>query len=148
MLDLKGPGHVSRYDAEVLRERDPPRPVLVCSRWWPGVNALADMARARAVLTARNAAELRRLLRRVRRSPAPYGVSLHHSLITAAVVAQLRTRVELVMTWPVNSSDALSLVLDRGVNCVIRDEPAVLRGVLELAAADRSDARPTNGDHR
>jgi len=137
MLDLKGPGHIGWHVAEALRDRAPGYPVLVCSRWWPGVDAFDDADRARTVLTARTGTELQRLLRRVRRSRAPYGVSLHRSLLTAVIVAQLRSRVELVMTWPVNSSAALAVVLDQGVNGVISDEPAVLRSVLDLAAGGR-----------
>jgi len=39
MLDLKGPGGVGARVAEALHQRLPDQPVLVCSRWWPGVDA-------------------------------------------------------------------------------------------------------------
>ena len=138
LLELKGPGHVGRHVAEALRDTAPGGPVLVCSRWWPGVEAFGDAGRAKPVLTARTNTELERLLRRVRRGRAPFGVSIHRSLLTAAVVATLPSRVELVMTWPVNDSTTLAVVLDQGVNSVISDEPAVLRSVLDLAVGERS----------
>lgn len=142
MVDLKGPGHVGRHVAEALRARAPGRPVLVCSRWWPGVDAFSDASRALPVLTARNGRELRRLVRRVDGSRAPYGVSLHRSLLTTAGVLQLRSRVALVMTWPVNDHHALDAVLAQGVNGIISDEPEVLRDVLGLSAGHGRRQRP------
>ncbi len=129
MLDLKGAGGVGIAVAEALRRRHPERPVLVCSRWWPGVDAFAGQRGVRPVLTARTRVELQRLRHHVR-SHAPYGVSLHRSLLTAAVVAELSERVELVMTWPVNDTVALREVLARGVTGVISDEAEILQAVL------------------
>ncbi len=61
---------------------------------------------------------------------SPYGVSVHRSLLTAALVAELHERVELVLTWPVNDPAALDEVLARGVTGVISDEADILRTVL------------------
>ena len=129
-LDLKGPGGVGVRVAEALHQRLPDQPVLVCSRWWPGVDAFASRPWARPLLTARNRSELQRLRRRVRGPRAPYGVSIHRSLLTAALVAELHERVELVLTWPVNDPAALEEVLSRGVTGVISDEADILRTVL------------------
>jgi len=130
MLDLKGPSRVGARVAEALHQRLPDQPVLVCSRWWPGVDAFAGRSWARPLLTARNRSELQRLRRRVRGPRAPYGVSVHRSLLTAALVAELHERVELVLTWPVNNAAALEEVLSRGVSGVISDEADILRTVL------------------
>lgn len=62
--------------------------------------------------------------------PAPYGVSLHGSLLTADVVAALRRRVEVVMSWGVNDDAALDRVLSMGVNGIVSDSPDVLRIVV------------------
>lgn len=130
MLDLKGPGRVGRRAAEVVHARRPDAPVWACSRWWPGVDAFAGQPWVRPVLTARTPLELRRLLRRVRAGRAPYGVSVHRSLLTAEVVRRLRDDVELVMTWGVNDLGALRVVTDVGVNAVISDADEVLAAVL------------------
>jgi glycerophosphoryl diester phosphodiesterase len=132
MLDLKGVGAVGPAVARALVERTPEVPVLVCSRWWPSVTPFAGLECARPVLSARGGAELARLLRRLRRGPSPYGVSVHHSLLDRAVVAQLRSRVEVVMTWPVNDPGALEQVLEAGVNGVITDDADVLARVVPL----------------
>lgn len=137
MLDLKGPGKVGARVADVVHAREPETPVLICSRWWPGVDAFADRPWARPVLTARNAVELRRLRRRVRGRRRPYGVSVHRSLLSPGVTAELREHVELVMTWGVNDVDLLNDVVDRGVNGVISDSGEVLRAVLEARTAQR-----------
>ena len=130
MLDLKGPGRVGARVAELLQERSPTSGIVVCARWWPGLDAFAGLSEARQVLTARTVWELRRLLRRVQGQHAPYGVSLHGSLLTADVVAALRRRVEVVMSWGVNDDVALDRVLSMGVNGIVSDSPDVLRTVV------------------
>ncbi len=127
MLDLKGAGGVGPRTARALQAQ--PRPVLVCGRWWPAVEAFAGLDGVRTVLSARNRSELLRLRRRLRRRSAPYGVSLHGSLLSAPVVAELRERVELVLTWGVDDLDRLARVTALGVNGVISDSAEVLRAV-------------------
>lgn len=124
MLDLKGTGGVGRRAAQLLEGRQ----VLVCARWWPSVDAFAGNPGVRPVLSARNRGELTRLRRRVR-ARAPYGVSLHGSLLSQPVVAELRERVELVMTWGVDDLATLDRVLGLGVNSVISNSAEVLRAV-------------------
>lgn len=130
MLDLKGPGRVGARVADLVHAAEPTTDVLVCSRWWPGLAAFEGRPWARQVLTARTGLELARLRRRVRGGAAPYGVSLHGSLLTGPVVAELRERVEMVMSWGVNDLAALERVTALGVNGVISDEAEVLRAVL------------------
>jgi len=130
MLDLKGPGRVGARVADLVHAAEPATDVLVCSRWWPGLDAFADRPWARSVLTARNALELARLQRRLRRGRVPYGVSLHGSLLTVPVVAELRGQVQLVMTWGVNDLATLERVASLGVNAVISDDADVLRAVV------------------
>lgn len=128
MLDLKGrhsgAGHaVARH----LHEHAPGRPVLVCSRYWPALTSFAALPWARTVLSARNRVELAALATRLRTGRAPYGVSVHRSLLDRDVVARLHERVEVVMTWPVNDEAALEAVLAAGVTGVISDEAEILR---------------------
>lgn len=131
MLDLKGIGSVGRRTADLLHERSPDRPVIVCGRWWPTVDAFADRGWAHRVLSARNRMELVRLRRRVRAAPAGslHGVSLHGSLLTREVVEELRAKVALVMTWGVNDLETLERVSAIGVNGIISDSVDVLRVV-------------------
>lgn len=131
MLDLKGAGGVGPAVARSLSARPPSTPVLVCARWWPSVLAFDGVEGAQQVLSARGGAELGRLRRRLRdrRVPAPHGVSVHRSLLSEPVVAELHERVELVMTWPVNDDEVLREVLALGVDAVISDDERVLRAV-------------------
>ena len=134
MLDLKGVGGVGPAVVRLLHARMPEAPVIVCGRWWPSVDAFAGAPWALPVLSARGRTELARLLRRLRRGPVPYGVSVHRSLLAPEVVRELRARVSLVMTWPINDEAALDEVLVRGVNGVITDDGAVLDAVVGLRA--------------
>ncbi len=127
MVDLKGPGTVGVHVARLMHERLPDQPMLVCSRWWPGVRPFFGQSWASPVLSARNRAEMQQLRMRVRRAEPPYGVSLHRSLLSRALVAELHERVEVVMTWPVNDPGALEEVLALGVTGVISDEADILR---------------------
>jgi glycerophosphoryl diester phosphodiesterase len=55
---------------------------------------------------------------------------VHSSLVSREVVDELRRRVDVVMTWPVNDDQALDQVIAAGVNGVISDELDVLRTVV------------------
>ena len=132
MLDLKGRrASTGIAVAELLHDRAPRHDVLVCGRYWPSVDAVAGLGFVRPVLSARNRAELASLRRRLRGSaaPAPYGVSVHVSLLDGEVVAELRDRVEVVMTWPVDDEPTLARVAALGANGVITNEPEILREV-------------------
>lgn len=131
MLDLKGPWTwTGRAVARLLHDGGHHRPVLVCGRWWPSIDAMAHLPYVRPVLSARNRWELGRLRRRLERGPVPHGVSVHRSLLDRESVAALHRRVELVMTWPVNDPSALRAVLEIGVTGVISDEPDILAQVV------------------
>ena len=129
MLDLKGVGRVGVRTAEAVHARAPQTPVLVCSRWWPSVDAFAGRPWARRVLSARTPAELARLQHRLRGGGTAYGVSLHRSLLTAPVVTELRSQVEVVMTWAVDDLRALEEVVGLGANGIISNEVDVLRAI-------------------
>lgn len=131
MLDLKGPWTwTGRAVARLLHDGGHHRPVLVCGRWWPSIDAMAHLPYVRPVLSARNRWELGRLRRRLERGPVPHGVSVHRSLLDRESVAALHRRVELVMTWPVNDPSALRAVLEIGVTGVISDDPDILAQVV------------------
>ncbi len=130
MLDLKGRRtSAARAVADLLHESGRDRPVMVCGRHWPSVDVLADLPFVLPVLSARNRLELSQLRERVRRARV-HGVSVHRSLLTSEIVAELRASVELVMTWPINDLDLLQSTVAIGANGVISDEPTVLRALL------------------
>lgn len=131
MLDVKGRRpSTARRVARLLHERVE-RPLLVCGRWWPTVDAVGALPYVLPVLSARNNRELTRLRRRLRGPERPpHGVSVHVSLLDEEVVAELAARVEVVMTWPVNDETTLDDVLSLGATGVISDEPHVLASLL------------------
>ena len=131
MLDLKGrKGSTGTSVARLLHEVARHRPVLVCGRYWPAVDAAAELPFVRAVYSARNRAELALLRTRLADGRPAYGVSVHRELLTPPVVEELLDQVEVVMTWPVNDVAALDEVVSVGANGVISDEPDVLATLL------------------
>lgn len=131
MLDLKGRrASTARAVAATVHETAPDMPITVCGRWWPSVDAVARLPYVRAVLSARNRAELAKLRRRVAQEPRVHGVSVHRSLLDARMVAELHRHVDVVMTWPVNDETALEEVLAIGVSGVISDDLQVLSALM------------------
>jgi hypothetical protein len=101
MLDLKG--HDRRLPGRVLAEIEaagPPGRLTVCSQDWRLLEPLAGRPEIRVVHSVGNARQLARLRRR---PEALAGVSIHERLLDAAVVAELRKRAALLLSWPVES---------------------------------------------
>jgi glycerophosphoryl diester phosphodiesterase len=127
MLDLKGrSAATARLVAALLGEVSHERPLMVCGRHWPSVDALTELPFVRPVLSARNQVELRRLRRRLAGTGKTYGVSVHRSLLDEVVVQELHQNADIVMTWPVNDIRTLDAMLDVGVTGITSDEPDVL----------------------
>lgn len=128
MVDLKGVHRrLAPRVAEVLRAHDPAAPFAVCTKAWWMLEAFDDPVRR--ILSASNRQALARLRRRLRERPA-HGVSLRLGLLTPAVVAELRERTDVVMTWPVDTPAALARAREVGVDAVISKDLDLLRTVL------------------
>jgi glycerophosphoryl diester phosphodiesterase len=139
MLDLKGRrSSTARSVAELLHGQGHLDQILVCGRYWPSVEVLAELPFVRPVLSARNRTELSRLqvrLRDQRQDNRVHGVSVHRSLLDAAVVAELQERVDVVMSWPINDIRSLDWALEVGVTGVISDEATVLEELVRRRPA-------------
>jgi glycerophosphoryl diester phosphodiesterase len=121
MLDLKGwhPRLGARV-RDTMAAAAPGAPYTVCSRTWSALRAFDALPHVRVVHSVRNRLELRLLLHRLRTRPT-WGVSIHRDLLTAGTVRRLHEHAEVVMTWPVNTPDALMAVREVGVDAVISD---------------------------
>lgn len=143
MLDLKGAGGVFAAVAALLEREGPPGPVLVCSRWWPGVDAVAGrVPRVRPVLSVRGRTELAVLRRRRDR---PWAVSVHRSLVTSALVAEQREAGVRTLTWPVDDAPALQAVLGAGVGGVISRDAGVLAALRSRISGEFGPASGESG---
>lgn len=129
MLDLKGVGRVGPEVARALHELAEHPSVLVCARWWPSVRPFLDLPWAQVLLSARGRTELHRLHRRLLHGPIPHGVSVHLSLLTPTLVAQIKERGPLVLTWPVDDLDSLAQAQRVGVDGVISKDLGIVRKV-------------------
>jgi glycerophosphoryl diester phosphodiesterase len=128
MLDLKG---VGRVGPETLRHLQvPSHPLIVCARWWPSVQPFREVPWAKVALSARGRGELLRLRRLLRTGHAPDGVSIHLSLLTPDVVAEIHEKVPLVMSWPVDDPASLERAYAVGVDGVITKDLDILRQVV------------------
>lgn len=135
MLDLKGRRvSAGRSVAKLLHEGGHHQPVLVCGRYWPLVDSVAELPFVRPVLSARNRTELARLRQRLSSVGPTYGVSIHRSLLDKAIVAELNQHVDVLMTWPINDIASLDQMLAMGVTGIISDENEVLAELIRRQA--------------
>jgi glycerophosphoryl diester phosphodiesterase len=127
MLDLKG--FSRRLGAGVLTalERHPEARVTLCSRNWRHLTPFEGRPGVRLVRSVGNRSQLRAVRRHLASHPLD-GVSIHRRLVTPALVAELRRRVPLVMTWPVNTRETAHRLAEWGVNGLISDHPHALGG--------------------
>lgn len=125
MVDLKGVHpQVAPMVARVLREVAPACALTVCTRHWWMLDAF-DLP-VRQVLSAGSRGQLLRLRRRLADRPA-YGACVRIGLLTPGLVARLRERTEVVLTWPVDTPLALAAARRLGVDAVIGKDLDVLR---------------------
>ncbi|HUR50496.1 MAG TPA: glycerophosphodiester phosphodiesterase [Mycobacteriales bacterium] len=132
MLDLKGVGRVGPETLRVLEARSVEHPLLVCARWWPSSLAFAHVPWAEVLLSARGRTELARLRRLLRSGRPPYGVSVHLSVLTPALVREIQGAGTLVLSWPVDDAVALERARELGVDGAITKDLGIVR---ELVAS-------------
>jgi glycerophosphoryl diester phosphodiesterase len=128
MIDLKGarPG-LARAVSDLLRTRAPDVPFTVCTKQWGMLDAFDPVVRR--VLSVANRRSLARLRRRLAAAPV-YGVSVRLRLLTPELMAELRTRTEVVMAWSVDTPEALAQARRLGVDAVISKNLGLLAGVI------------------
>lgn len=118
MLDLKG--HDRRLPDRVARAIEASGAlgrVTVCSQDWRLLEPFRRHPDVRVVHSVGNARQLARLRRRHGGDLA--GISIHRRLLDAAVVADLRRRAELVLSWPVESVEQARELTGWGVRGLI-----------------------------
>jgi glycerophosphoryl diester phosphodiesterase len=136
MFDLKGPSlAVAPAVAAVLRQTAPDVPFAVCTKQWNMFPAFDVVPRVRRVFSASNKVQLALLRSRLRRQPA-YGVSIRLGLLTSAIVAELRTRVGMVLAWSIDTEAGLARARRIGVDGVITKNPVFIRRLVAERDAD------------
>ncbi len=128
MIDLKGvhPRLAPRV-AGLLREASPGLELTVCTKSWWMLDAF-DVP-VRRVLSAASRRGVARLRARVAAGPV-HGASVRLSLLTPELVTELHRGTDLVMTWPVDTPEALAQARRVGVDAVISKDLDLLRGVI------------------
>lgn len=134
MVDLKGlrPG-LAPAVAAVLAEHAPDAPVVITTPHWWMFKAFADAPSIRMLLSAGSwpmVERLRALLSKGQQAwpnqRPVYGCSVHRTLLTPAIVTELRQHVEQVITWPVDTPAQLTHATELGVTGVISQDLSLL----------------------
>jgi glycerophosphoryl diester phosphodiesterase len=125
MLDLKG--FDRRLGRAVLAalDRHPDARVTLCARHWRHLAAFHDRPDVRLVRSVGSRTQLRSVRRLLATHPMD-GISIHRRLLSPALVAELRERVPLVLSWPVNTKELADVLAGWGVNGLISDHPHLL----------------------
>ena len=128
MIDLKGlHPRLAPSVARMLREQAPDLGLTVCTKNWRMLDQF-DLP-VRQVLSAATRRGLARLRARVATGRVD-GVSVRLSLLTAPVVEELHRGTDLVMTWPVDTPEALARCREIGVDAVISKDLDLIRTVI------------------
>jgi len=128
MIDLKGVHpRLAPSVAELLRASVPDRGLTVCTKSWWMLDAF-DLPVQR-VFSASSRRQLARLRARLAREPVD-GVSVRLSLLDPEVVDELHRGTERVMTWSVDTPEALDRARSVGADGVISKNLDLLRGVI------------------
>jgi glycerophosphoryl diester phosphodiesterase len=139
MLDLKGPSlAVAGRVAEAFRTHAPGVPLAVCTKQWRMLDAFSADPHIGQVLSAGDPVQLARLRSRLRRQRA-YGLSIRLSLLTKAVVAELRRATDLILAWPVDTEAALAQARRVGVTGVISKNLPMLSRLVAQRETRRDD---------
>lgn len=119
MLDLKGTDEALGPGVrEAMAGSDG---YVVCTRHWPLLDGFADVPGVRRVTSVGTRGELARLPAQLAQVPG-WGVSIHRDLLDPVLAPQLRSRVEVVMTWPVDTPAVYRRLVAYGVNGVISND--------------------------
>jgi glycerophosphoryl diester phosphodiesterase len=128
MIDLKGDGdELPAAIIESIRASASDRPIIVCGQNWPLVDPFVGEDGVRAMHSIGHASQLERFLQGDRTTE---GISIHMRLLTKDVVAALRIRAPLIVTWPINSPEALRHVVECGVDGVTTDSLDMLKAIV------------------
>ena len=139
LLDLKGRDvRLSQHVLDALRCGDP-RGTIVCSRTWRLLEPFSGSDEVRVLHSIGSRRQLRAFLRHF--APrASDGVSIHARLLDPAVVGELRQRVDVVFSWPVDTLARARELATWGVSGMISNRP-LLAG--ELSSAGAVASRPS-----
>jgi glycerophosphoryl diester phosphodiesterase len=130
MLDLKGLHRgLAAEVAGVLAEVPAGAKVAICTQHWWMLDAFAAHPDLRLLLSAGSRRGLRRLRARLRQRSAD-GVCVRIDLLTPSIVDELRCAADIVLTWPVDTQEALQNARRLGVGGVISKNLDVLREVI------------------
>lgn len=123
MLDLKG--RKPRLAELVLAALPSGRPVTVCARSPRLLAPFVGRPGVRVLQSAGSRRQVRALLR-LPHALALDGVAVHERLLDERIVAELRRRCAVVLSWPVNSLERARELAAIGVDGLISDDPARL----------------------
>ena len=134
MLDLKGRDRrLSTAVAAALRDQ-PRAQTVCCSQSWALLEGMRDLDDVRLVHSVGSLRQLQ-ALRKWAAGRSVEGVSIHHKLLNASRVAELRRRAGLVMSWPVRTLADVRRLETWGVDGMITENYEVLAPLLRRTGA-------------
>jgi glycerophosphoryl diester phosphodiesterase len=140
MLDLKGrdPKLSAQLAGELARTDRAGRRLTVCSQSWALLEPLRGLPGVRVVHSVGSARQLAALRRRFAGRRLE-GISIHRRLLDEDVVADLRRRADLLLSWPVAEPAVAHRLWGWGVDGVITESFEALAAELAPRAARPRD---------
>jgi len=134
MFDLKGhhPGLPAAL-LHAIEQHLPNRPYAVSSQTWAYLDHFLHDDHARVVRSV-GSTEALQLLREDLDSWPGAGVGFQFKLLTPEVIAELRERTPLIVTWTINDLEQARTLIRQGVGGIITDNLDVIRALREPPA--------------
>jgi glycerophosphoryl diester phosphodiesterase len=128
-FDLKG-GHPALPAAlrSMIDELIPARPYGVSSQNWSYLEPFLKVDRAR-VIRSIGSKEALQQMRGDLDGWAGAGIGLHFQLLTPEVIAELRERTPLIVTWTINNLEQANRLVRQGVGGIITDRLELIRAM-------------------
>lgn len=131
VLDLKGRNR--RLSDVLLRALDPylspTHAVTLCARSWPLLELFRSVPGVRGVHSVGSGKDLAQLRSRIAGSRSA-GISIHERLLDRRTTQELRGLANMILSWPVNTTERARELIAYGVDGLISDRPGALQSVL------------------
>jgi glycerophosphoryl diester phosphodiesterase len=145
MLDLKGVDpHLSTSILETMRNDYPRHGIVMCTRNWMHLDRIRDASDVHRIYSVGSQQEREDIFSRIETMRHPV-VSIHHDLITPALMKRLDEAGTTVISWGAATRHEVDLLLSLGIDGVTLSEGPLQTWLLKERRGTMGNVRPGAG---
>jgi glycerophosphoryl diester phosphodiesterase len=142
MLDLKGEDpHLSTSILETMRNDHPQHGIVMCTRKWIHLDRLRDAPDVHRVYSVGSQQEREHIFSRIETMDHP-AVSIHHDLITPALMRRFDKAGATVISWGASTRDEIDLLLSLGIDGLTLSEGPLQTWLLKERRGEIRSVQP------